>query len=91
MRTFAKLFDSPRFGQIAVLRQEGDDGDPEVRCFTEPPDHGVCSIAVGWEDTDAGYENREACFDRCDITQAEAWASDVFKMLGVQSTGSDHG
>lgn len=65
---FAKLFDS-EFGQILVKKDEGDDG-PEVRFFFQPEGFGVCNLAVGFSDNDAGWEKADAFFEAVDQASA---------------------
>jgi hypothetical protein len=80
--SFAKLFESTRYGQLLVKVDRSPDGEqPEVRFYCHPPEVGVCSMAVGFTDNDAGWDAAEAAFEKVDLAQAELAVSDIFKML----------
>lgn len=58
---FAKLYgDDDK--QVLVKLDAADDG-PEIRFYFQPPDLGVCSVAVGFPDSDEGWDKAEAVFD----------------------------
>lgn len=70
-RQFAKLFNDTLHGQILVKLDTGPDADgPEVRFFYQPPGLGVCSLALGFSDTDAGWDEAEAAFEKVDEQKA---------------------
>lgn len=73
MSMFAKLFDSPRFGQLLIKMDAGEDGAPEVRFYYMPTSLGVCSCALGFNDTDAGWELSTQLFERIGMEEAEAF------------------
>lgn len=58
---FAKLFRADDTGQVLVVLDEGDEG-PEIRISFKPKGLGVCSLKIGFKDTDAGWERAEATF-----------------------------
>lgn len=71
MKQFAKLYNDTPHGQILVkLDTDRDEGSPEVRFFSMPPGLGVCSVALGFDDTDAGWETAEAAFEKVDEKKA---------------------
>lgn len=75
---FAKLFDSQK-GQILVkVDSNPDDGHPEVRFYCEPKGLGVSSIAVGFGDSDEGWEVADRFFESVDQSIAEEYACAVF-------------
>lgn len=81
MSQFAKLYNDTPHGQILVkLDTDPDDGNPEVRLFSRPPGMGVCSLALGFDDTDAGWEIAEATFDNVDEKKA-------IEIIGSMGTG----
>ncbi len=57
---FAKLYGDDD-GQVLVKLGASDTG-PEIRFYFQPPDLGVCSVAVGFKDTDEGWDKAEAVF-----------------------------
>ncbi|MDX5979590.1 hypothetical protein [Vreelandella alkaliphila] len=67
MKQFAKLFNDTPHGQILVkLGTSHDEDGPEVRFFFYPPGLGECSIALAFEDTDAGWWQAEQAIERVD-------------------------
>jgi hypothetical protein len=71
MSEFAKLFGTGD-DQVLVMIQGGEEGDPEVRTFFQPKDLGVCSVAMKFTDSDAGWDSAEAAFDKIDEAKARA-------------------
>lgn len=65
---FAKLF-GENDDQVLITIGEGDDG-PEVRVATQPPGYGVCSMAVKFNDSEAGWESAEKAFEEMDESRA---------------------
>jgi len=61
-KQFAKLFDSPRFGQILAKRDTTPDDTNEVRVWFAPPDMGVCSAALEFHNTDSGNAQADKLF-----------------------------
>ena len=64
-RQFAKMFDT-RVGQIVVIAKDGDDACPELRFFFRP---GVLDVGTVWfsfDDTNAGYAERDLTFEGID-------------------------
>lgn len=59
---FAKLWGTGN-GQVLVKIDTGPEGAPEVRFFCQPPGLGVCSFAIGFEDSDDGWDKAEAAFE----------------------------
>lgn len=57
---FAKLYGTDN-DQILVKLDEGESG-PEVRFYFQPEGMGVCSVATGFADTDAGWDKAEEAF-----------------------------
>lgn len=73
MRDFAKMFRSEKYGQLVILLDRNDDGDPSVRVhFQHPnPTFGVCSVGPHWDDDDAGWHLAEKAFERLSLEIAE--------------------
>jgi hypothetical protein len=55
---FAKLFGTDD-DQILVTVDSADDGGPQVKFSFEPKGLGVCHIAVGFPDTEEGWDKAE--------------------------------
>lgn len=66
---FAKLFGDDK-NQILVKIDSSDVGSPEVRFYFEPKGLGVCSMAIGFSEDDAGWDKAEACFASMDEDKA---------------------
>lgn len=80
MSQFAKLYNDTPHGQILVkLDTDHDGGNPEVRFFSMPPGMGVCSLALGFDDIDAGWEAAEAAFEKVD----EKKAIEIIGSMGI--------
>jgi hypothetical protein len=62
-KPFAKLFEHETYGQILVLLDTDDDGDPAVKFMSCPANLGICTTKFGFKQWD----------------RAEAAFADVFK------------
>jgi hypothetical protein len=70
MTMFAKLF-GPETDQVLVkLDAAPDSGAPEIRIYFQPPGLGVCSFALGFDDTEDGWDKAEAAFQKMDEDEA---------------------
>ncbi|MDR5868125.1 hypothetical protein [Halomonas koreensis] len=77
---FAKLFESPKYGQIlAKLDTHHEDHTPEVRFYVQPKNLGVCSFAIGFEDDDQGWKLAEQAFEKTDLAAAEEGIATMFR------------
>ncbi|WP_051560191.1 hypothetical protein [Marinobacterium jannaschii] len=79
---FAKVFENTEFGQLLV-KIDSDEGFPEVRVYFEPPNLGVCSVAMKFKDTDSGWDSAEKAFE--DIDEAACVA--MVKETGALALG----
>lgn len=77
--SFAKMFNSSKFGQLLALRStENDQGNPEVRVFCEPQQLGVCSGALIFNDSEAGFDAQEKALRELTLERAEKLVEDIF-------------
>lgn len=83
MRDFAKLFNAKEHGQIVVIIQSNDEDKPEVRFFFKPEGLGVCSTALVFDDSDAGWDECEQFFDSIDEEQAIKLVVEISERFGV--------
>lgn len=76
---FAKLFESEKYGQIAVIVQDDEEGNPEIRFFAEPPNYGVCSIAISYFDgpDKSGLEYAKGTLKGMNLE----WAENIVKSI----------
>jgi hypothetical protein len=80
---FAKLFERPVFGQVLLKFDVDGQGNPELRWFVRPPELGVCSFAMGFKDSDDGWDAAETAFDAADEEQADAACRALFRAVGT--------
>jgi hypothetical protein len=82
MSEFAKLFGNGD-NQIVVFIQSDDEGKPEVRVFSQPPNLGVCSVAVGFLDTDEGWNLAKEMFGKVTEEWARNLTNEVLEKMGL--------
>ncbi len=63
---FCRLFETSTHGQILVKLDRNDEGIPEVRYYMQPPNLGVCSVALSFSDDDEGWDLAENAFAKSD-------------------------
>lgn len=63
---FCKVYETKERGQILVKIEANDEGIPEIRFYAQPPDLGVCSVAVTFSDDDEGWDLVERAFAKAD-------------------------
>jgi hypothetical protein len=80
---FAKIFETPDHGQVLVKKDTNNKGCPEIRWFVEPPEFGVCSMAVSFEDSDSGWDSADKAFDKSDQNAAIVAANRIFEGVGL--------
>lgn len=73
---FAKLWGDGK-DQVLMKIDTSEECAPEVRFYCEPPGLGVCSFAIGFEDSDAGWDKAEAAFNDIDEDRARKIVSDA--------------
>ena len=74
--TFAKMFDT-EYGDVLVMRQDDDEGNPEIRFYCEPEGLGLCSVAFSYSED--AYERRDEGFDKVTLEMAVKVAKDLNK------------
>ncbi len=60
---YAKLYVSPKMGQILVMLDDKGKG-PAISYHFTPKNLGVCIFSVTFDDTDAGWDSAEESFDK---------------------------
>ncbi len=64
---FAKLFEYEDIGQVVVINDTCEEtGKPAVIMMFSPPNSGVCSLSIKFNDNDAGYKECDDFFDKQD-------------------------
>jgi len=56
MQQFAKLFEDEKYGQIVVLLDQDDEGEPCVKFMGQPPGLGICVFSLGFGTVDQARE-----------------------------------
>ena len=76
---FAKIFESDKYGQLVVMKDQNDDGDPCVKFYYDPGVDGIsiCSSVLSAKKE----EYRDKLFDRVDLEMAETAVGKVIKFL----------
>ena len=80
---FAKLFDTPDYGQLLLkIDQADDEADVEVRLYAQPPGLGVCSFSCGFSDDESGDADTKAraFFDSLDQDATERMALPLWEL-----------
>jgi hypothetical protein len=81
MDKFAKLFETD-LGQILVKLDANDEECPEVRIYFQPPDLGVCSVALsGWGSDEDAWDKADKCFSICTKEKCRSIVSEQLKFL----------
>lgn len=78
---FAKLFDRPGYGQV-LAKLDVYEGKPELRWYVQPPELGVCSFALGFSDSDEGWDAAERAFERAGDAEADAAGKALYSAVG---------
>ncbi|WJJ93412.1 hypothetical protein [Neopusillimonas aromaticivorans] len=74
---FAKLFGTT--GQVLVVHQADDNGNPCIRFSCKPNGLGVCSFGLTWDDTDEGWDKAEKMFSEINEAEARAIVQESFQ------------
>jgi hypothetical protein len=78
---FAKIFELET-GQV-LAKLDAHEGEPELRWYAQPPELGVCSIAISFKNTDEGWDLAEKAFaDANEATARAAMASILSAVAG---------
>ncbi|MGL4573744.1 MAG: hypothetical protein ACRCV9_03035 [Burkholderiaceae bacterium] len=78
---FAKLFYLPKHGQVLAKLDKDEESSPELRWYVEPEGFGVCSLALGFHDTDDGWQKAEKAFADADEVTATKAAETILLAL----------
>lgn len=81
---FAKIFETEEQGQILVKKDQTEGGCAEVRFFFEPESLGVCSVAVNFDDTDAGWASADNIFSEITEKMAVNMVAETKTKAGIQ-------
>lgn len=62
MDKFAKLFEYDDIGQVVVMADKDDEENPSIIVYCQPKGLGVCTLKIGFADTDQGWDDRDKAF-----------------------------
>ncbi|QEL18331.1 hypothetical protein [Limnoglobus roseus] len=77
---FAKLFGPPERQILCVLDSDPETAASVIRVSVEPPGLGVCSINLGYGDTEDGIARAKQSFVELDEAKADSLARPIFEM-----------
>ncbi|MBX9348786.1 hypothetical protein K5M36_16990 [Chromobacterium vaccinii] len=83
MKPFAKLYETTEYGQVLVMLDQNDDGNPAISFHAKPEDLGVCSTSLAFPDTEDGWDKAEAVFESIDEDVAKKGVADIFRLSGI--------
>jgi len=72
---FAKLFEDEKYGQILVMLDTNDDGDPCVKFMAQPPGLGICATSLSFSEEEHAHE----AFERVQHDQARAGVAGLWE------------
>jgi len=92
MADFAKLFNTYKHGQILVINDSDDSGDPAISFLFQPDGLGVCKLAVNfksdaWDAADAYFDG--ATEEIAVSVVSKALAEGVIKELLNEESSDD--
>jgi hypothetical protein len=82
---FARVFEVARYGQIVMLKQQNQEGAPELRFFCQPEGYGVCSFAIGWNDDDNAESKLNHAFNAMVMREAIEICDGYFKHMAASA------
>lgn len=82
-RQFCKLFEPEGKRQILVVLDDADEGSgPEVKVSCKPDGFGVCSVGIGFKESDTAWDSAEKMLANFSEARAIAFADSIVKQLG---------
>lgn len=78
-KQFAKIFESEKYGQLLVLRDDNDDLEPQVKLTMDPDMDGIglCYASITFETE----ESQQTAFSQFSLRTAERMADELHKTL----------
>ncbi|MGD9809673.1 MAG: hypothetical protein AB7E76_02665 [Deferribacterales bacterium] len=80
MDKFAKLYETEKYGQILVLKEDHED-EPSISVKVRPEGLGGASFSFNYNDSDEGIEELCRCFDEFTQEAAEEAAEFIFNSV----------
>jgi len=79
--SFAKLFESEAHGQILVVLQRGELGNPELQWSIKPEGFDVCTVNFTYQDTDAAWDTAQELLDNFTLEDALKIADEMMVQI----------
>lgn len=83
--TFARLFETLKFGQILVILQRGETGSPELQWSIKPEGFDVCTVNFTYQDTDAAWDTAQDLLENFTLDDALKIAAEM--MVQIEKMG----
>lgn len=81
-KPFAKLFGTDAQQILVKLDHSNEMDAPEVRFFFQPPNLGVCSVAIKWDDnSDASWDSAETLLETIKESRVRELVDEQLKTL----------
>lgn len=74
---FCKVFDT-ELGQVVVMKDTNDEGNPCLCFYAEPSHLGVSCVRLSFKDNDEGYNALDVTFDNVTKEKALTAVDDMF-------------
>jgi len=79
--SFAKLFETETHGQILVVLQRGDRGNPELQWSIKPQGFDVCTVSFTYQDTDVAWDTAQELIDNFTLEDAVKIADEMLAQI----------
>lgn len=88
---FARIEEFNGLGQVLVKFDSQDDGSPEIRFYVNAADYGlgVCSVAIGFKDTESGWDSAERAFENLTTESIRETAERLIQQIKRATGGGD--
>lgn len=83
--TFARLFETLNFGQILVVLQRGEQGNPELQWSIKPDGFDVCTVNFTYQDTDAAWDTVQELLESFTMKDALKIADEMMVQINKMS------
>jgi hypothetical protein len=78
---FAKLFETKEYGQILVISDQDDEGNPALKIMCQLPHLGaLATVTSSFDDKDSGYDKRDEGFAKINEEMAVKMVADLRRM-----------
>lgn len=86
---FAKIY-GPDVQQVLILKDEDEEGNPQLKIMTNADSGGIVSLGMGFDDTDDGWEKLDRAFEQMDEVTALKYISNLLDELLEQNHNDEY-